>query len=80
MKVSREVAISRIERAVATLNDLVHNLKNPETFDANGAAHLVYKDGVPFGLRVDEVEGVDQEMLRGELLLVAGELEVLAQM
>jgi hypothetical protein len=46
----------------------------------NGEVVAAYPDGVPEGLRVDELDGMDQKMLRAELLLVAGKLEVLAQL
>lgn len=79
MQVSREAALEEIARCCMALSKWGEELESPDV-ENQGEVVKAYPGGVPDGLRVDELVGVDQKMLRAELLLISGRLEVLAQL
>lgn len=80
MKVSMVIARQEIEEVIQLLISWRNELSAPVEVQADGSKTPVYPDGVPPGLRVEELEGIDGEALRAELLLCSGKLELLAHL
>lgn len=87
MKIRCEVFISELQSIVKDLSSAIQLVSDPATvettLDGLGAHHTFskfYPNGVPGWVKVEDLDGVDIEELRAELLLAAGKLEVLASL
>ena len=77
MSISREVALDRLRRSRDLINEWIDELDRPSTIQ-NGEVVETYPGGVPRYINVSDIECVDIEQARGEIALIAAELDALA--
>jgi len=87
MKIRHDILVRELDTIIGELDEVRKVISNPvtveTTFDGLGPHHTFsesYPGGVPGWLKVQDLEGLDIEELRAEILLAAGKLEVLASL
>lgn len=81
MSISRKIALDRLNRWISELIGWRDEIDNPKALDrATGEEIEIYPGGPPEYASVGEMKGVDPEQLKGELSLIASEIDTLASL
>lgn len=78
MSISRVAALVRLRKWATALDEWADEIETPQAVNADGQDVELYPGGVPEYIDVDAIEGVSPAQLRGELALIASEIDALA--
>jgi hypothetical protein len=78
MQVSREFLLEELKLTVKQLKAWIKDIEDPMEAHPGGGESRVYPEGVPMSISIADLEGIPENQLRAELMVMAGKLEALA--